>query len=213
MIELVLKGQQLIINQPLIASDTIDYLSCTVYYEAEVWKQCSEVWAHFSKGSTVYDVPVVDGVITRDKHLNLSSGEWRVCVHGVTLDGMRITTNYDTLWISKSGVSNGKPLPEIPLSATEQISMTATMAKETADEAKEIAQSIIGENFCNNLGKDCTVGCKGYYIKSIDLTNKKIYLSNIKVMPTISTANNTDKTFKTPAYEIGAGFNIINKRY
>jgi len=60
---------------------------------------------------------------------------------------------------------------------------------------------------------DNHVGCKAYYIKSIDLTNKKIYLSETKVVPVISTADNTDTSFATPAYDVGDGFSIVNKNH
>lgn len=60
----------------------------------------------------------------------------------------------------------------------------------------------IGENSLA-LGENNVAGCKGYYIKSIDTTNKKIYLTNTQVVPVISTIDNTDDTFETPAYELG----------
>ncbi len=69
----------------------------------------------------------------------------------------------------------------------------------TADENGNISSA-------NNVAS-----CMAYYIKSIDLENKKIYLSNTKVVPVISTADNTDKSFKTPDYEVGRLFNIINQ--
>ena len=60
------------------------------------------------------------------------------------------------------------------------------------------------------FGDGSIAGCKGYYIKSIDMENKKIYLTDTKVLPTIDMADNTDITFETPAYKIGAQFSIIN---
>lgn len=65
-------------------------------------------------------------------------------------------------------------------------------------------------NFAIN---DNIASCKAYYIKSIDLDNKKIYLSKTKVIPVISTANNTDTSFTTPAYDIGDMFSIVNKNH
>lgn len=59
-------------------------------------------------------------------------------------------------------------------------------------------------------GYNTVAGCKGYYIKSIDTTNKKIYLSNTKVVPVISTEDNTDVSFDTPLYDAGMKFTIIN---
>lgn len=60
---------------------------------------------------------------------------------------------------------------------------------------------------------DLKVECKGYYIRSIDLDNKKIYLCDTKVKPYISIADNTELTFETPAYRVGEGFNIINRNH
>lgn len=60
------------------------------------------------------------------------------------------------------------------------------------------------------VGIDTIAGCKGYYIKSIDMTNKKIYLCNEKVLPVISEDNNSDTSFETPAYKAGDKFNIIS---
>lgn len=61
------------------------------------------------------------------------------------------------------------------------------------------------------FGTNTVAGMKGYYIKSIDLTNKKIYLTDTKVLPVISTDDNTDTSFETPAYDVGDYFNIFNK--
>ena len=63
------------------------------------------------------------------------------------------------------------------------------------------------------LGDGAIAGCRGYYIKSIDLEGKKIYLSDVEVKPEISTTNNTDTSFETPGYEVGAGFNIFNHNH
>jgi hypothetical protein len=68
----------------------------------------------------------------------------------------------------------------------------------------------------NGLGENCIqqtgsiAGCKGYYIKSIDLVNHKIYLTNIQIIPEISETDYTDTNFATPDYTIGAGFTIVN---
>ena len=61
------------------------------------------------------------------------------------------------------------------------------------------------------LGRKNISGCKGYYIQSIDTTNKKIYLSKTKVEPAISTTNNINTSFETPEYDIGAVFSLIVK--
>lgn len=62
-------------------------------------------------------------------------------------------------------------------------------------------------NFALN---DNIVNCKAYYIKSIDLNGKKIYLSKQQYTPVISSTNNTDSSFSTPLYAVGKLFCIIN---
>lgn len=65
-----------------------------------------------------------------------------------------------------------------------------------------------------NIGReDNVVRCMAYYIKSIDLANKKIYLSNSYGVPEISTKDNKDSSFDTPAYDIGDKFSIINNNH
>ena len=68
-------------------------------------------------------------------------------------------------------------------------------------------------NLCIVLGTDCVAGCRGYHIKSIDLNAKKIYLTNTKVVPVISSVDNTDTNFDTPGYEAGDVFSIVNKNH
>ena len=63
----------------------------------------------------------------------------------------------------------------------------------------------------HNFGIDCRITCLGYYYKSIDLANKKIYLSREQVeRPVISTADYTDESFEAPSYNIGQRIAIIN---
>ena len=61
------------------------------------------------------------------------------------------------------------------------------------------------------LGQDNISGLKGYYIKSIDTKNKKIYLSKVKVDAAIESTNNTDSFFGTPRYDINKSFSMIVK--
>ena len=64
------------------------------------------------------------------------------------------------------------------------------------------------------LGENCVSGRKGYYIEAFDLTNKKIYLSDIaevmEVPPTpILGAGTVNADFETPAYVAGDDIYII----
>lgn len=72
---------------------------------------------------------------------------------------------------------------------------------------------LIFDDYGNVTYGDNRVGCMAYYIKSIDLEGKKIYLSESKVTPVISTEDNTDTDFETPDYDVGDGFSIVNKNH
>ena len=64
------------------------------------------------------------------------------------------------------------------------------------------------------MGENNFAGLMAYYIKSIDIVNHKIYLSDIQnVCPEISENDYTDINFETPAYEIGDKFDLIVKAY
>lgn len=64
---------------------------------------------------------------------------------------------------------------------------------------------------CVAIGPGSMAGCKGYYIKSIDLAAKKIYLSAEKTdMPEMAKTNYLDTGFKTPDYAPGDYISVIN---
>ena len=73
---------------------------------------------------------------------------------------------------------------------------------------------IAGKGF-TAFGNANKIGIKAFYIKAIDLENKKIYLSKEQVtLPTISTEDFTDATFETPAYEAQKDrFSLICRPY
>ena len=78
------------------------------------------------------------------------------------------------------------------------------------DDSIEFGDNTILSNDAAAFGYNNAVGCKGYYIKSIDTTNNKIYLSKERVpVPTIGTTDNTDANFETPGYRVGSLFSII----
>lgn len=81
---------------------------------------------------------------------------------------------------------------------------------EIEENSENVSSTDENGNFAVN---DNIVNCKAYYIESIDLENKKIYLSKTKVLPVISTEDNTDTNFASPAYSVGDVFSIINKNH
>ena len=82
MITAFVSGQNLTVRYPVIVSGTIDYLEAQFVFQTSDWDGAVK-WAHFKKGNAdPYDVMLVNDKITKDKHLNLSEGEWEVYLHG-----------------------------------------------------------------------------------------------------------------------------------
>ena len=139
MITGIIQGQSLKISAPLIVSDTIDYLQASFCFQSRDWDGADK-WAHFSKEDSAYDVRLDESdQITRDRHLNLSSGVWSVYLHGTAPTGMRITTEKAEIHVKETGTINGEPLPEIPLTVAEQIAADARAAKEIAEAVRSDA--------------------------------------------------------------------------
>ena len=140
MIKGTVKGQSLVLSYPVTVSDTIGYLTAEFIFLGYDWDGLCK-WVHFKKGEEVYVVQLHDGRITGDDHLNLSSGEWEVYLHGTAVkDGevlRRITTVSRPMIVSQSGVLEGEPLPITPSSVGEQILATAEQALSTAQSVKE----------------------------------------------------------------------------
>lgn len=118
------QGQVLRLSAPVVAADTLDYLTAQFVFRSADWNGM-EKWAHFAKGGTVYDVRLTEDKIRREDHLNLGAGEWKVYIHGNRFaEGKvveRITTAEDVLCVVPTGALNGEPFPEMPASVTEQI--------------------------------------------------------------------------------------------
>lgn len=137
-------GQRLVMNTQLTVEGTIDYLEAEFLFHDEDWANADK-WAHFtceSAGQVLqYDLQIVDDKITKNKHLNLGAGTWKVYVHGTTYDGTRITTEEIELNVKRTGLRSGEVLPEVPLSAAEQISVLAAEAREIAQSVREDADA------------------------------------------------------------------------
>lgn len=131
-----IKGQQLELKSELIVADSIDYLTAKFVFKTADWQGLSK-WAHFKKGSTVYDIPLTADSIKKSDHLNLSEGEWEVYLHGNAFEGgevvERITTEVAKLTVKGTGSLNGEPFPEIPASETERINAELADHEERID--------------------------------------------------------------------------------
>lgn len=136
LLKFTVRNQHLSGGRTRLVSDSIDYVEADFDFRTEDWDGLSK-WAHFTKGETVYDINLVNDKITRDMHLNLGTGIWEVKLHGTDPAGtMRITT--DTTYVkvdSYGSLEEGSPLPEIPLSAAEQIDAKSQLALDNSEEA------------------------------------------------------------------------------
>lgn len=143
LLRFVVRNQSLSGGRAKLVSDSIDYVEAFFDFRTEDWSGLSK-WAHFTKGETTYDVNLADDRITRDMHLNLEAGVWEVKLHGNDPEGtMRITTGTAHVTVEAYGsLEEGAPLPEVPLSAAEQIDAKAQEALEKAESALEKAQEL-----------------------------------------------------------------------
>lgn len=108
-----------------VVADTIDYLEVQFLFKNDDWNGLDK-WAHFTNSAgTVYDIRLTEDCIRKEDHLNLSAGMWKVYLHGNEFrDGkviQRITTDEAVLYVNPTGMLEGEPFPEIPVSVTEQI--------------------------------------------------------------------------------------------
>lgn len=116
--------QKLSLNSTDIVADTIDFIEARFVFLSDDWDGL-EKWAHFARNGEVYDIRLTDDHIRKEDHLNLSSGKWKVYIHGNEFRGgevvQRVTTNMVTLYVEPTGTLDGEPFPEMPASVTEQI--------------------------------------------------------------------------------------------
>lgn len=141
MISGFIKGQELTLTSPIIASGTIDYLSATFIFFTNEWKDLDEIWVHFQKGDQIFDAKVVDGKVDKSEHINLDNGEWSVYLHGNQfVNGeviQRITTEKKTLFVKESGVLNGEVFPSVNASTSEKFLAKANYAVDLAEKLRQ----------------------------------------------------------------------------
>ena len=162
MIEFFVSGQSLKFFTPVVAADSLNYLTAKVNFNEE-WVGYSK-WLHFRQGedlsATVYDIGLDENdEVTADDALNLGIGEWEIYVTG-TKDSSRLTTETVILTVKESGLIDA-PLHGLPMSVAEQVDSKANQALLVAMSVKEAADN--GEFD----GKGFTV--KGFYASLDDL--------------------------------------------
>lgn len=135
-----IKSQTLELHYDKIVAESVDYLTAEFNFFTNEWEGFTK-WCHFKKADQVFDVLLEDNKINKNAHLNLSAGEWEVYLHGNSDTGERITTNVVSIKVEPTGVLNGEPLPEIPLSVAEQVTALAQRAVEIAESVREDADN------------------------------------------------------------------------
>ena len=162
MMEFYVSGQSLKMFTPVIAADSLKYLTAQFHFTGDEWDGYTR-WAHFRKGETVYDIEL-DGedCITEEDALNLTAGEWEIYLTG-TKDAARLTTVVVVLTVKESGLIDA-PLHVLPQSVAEQIDAKAAQALLMAQAVKAAADA---GKFNGKDGKSFEI--KGYYASTAAL--------------------------------------------
>lgn len=117
MITGIITGQDLRLGVPIIAADTLNYLTAKFVFRTEPWNGLIKI-AHFSNGEDSADIELTDDAILAEDGLNLTEGKWQLSVTGHEIsDGeiiKRITTTVAEFTVKRSGVPDGEPLPSLP---------------------------------------------------------------------------------------------------
>ena len=143
MIEFYVSGQTLKFFTPVVAADTLNYLTARVNFTDAEWDGYSK-WLHFRQdeelGAITYDLQLNgDDEITAEQSLSLSVGEWEIYLTG-TLEDSRLTTVPVILTVKESGLIDA-PLHELPMSVAEQVDFNAKQALLLAQAVKDMADS------------------------------------------------------------------------
>ena len=134
MLDFYITGQNLKFYSPVIAADSLKYLTAQFHFIGDEWNGYTR-WAHFRKGETVYDIELDENdAITEDDALNLTTGEWDIYLTG-TKGSARLTTVVVVVTVKQSGLVDA-PLHVIPQSEAAQALLTAQAIKAMADAGK-----------------------------------------------------------------------------
>lgn len=164
MIQAYIQGQRLRIYTPIIAADTIDYITAQVSFSEE-WNEYALKYMRLKnrdEDPITYVLPINDGKIGKEQHMNLSAGLWDISVYAGT-GSARITTNTVTITVEKSGLRDA-PIGELPIS-------TAEILDAKANRAIELARSVIERADAGEFnGRDGT----GFRIKGYVETQEEL---------------------------------------
>lgn len=143
MIEFFVSGQSLKFFTPVIAADSLNYLTAKVNFAGEDWQGCSK-WLHFRRdeglGAESFDMQLDENdSITAEQKLNLTVGRWEIYLTG-TREESRLTTVPVILTVKESGLIDA-PLHEMPMSVAEQVDYNSRQALLLAQSLKQQAES------------------------------------------------------------------------
>lgn len=147
MIEFYVSGQSLKFFSPVIAADSLNYLTAKVNFTDTDWEGYSK-WLHFRRGEELYDLQLdAKDEITAAEKLNLTIGQWEIYLTGVKGES-RLTTVPVILTVQQSGLIDA-PLHELPMSVAERVDFNATQALLLAQAVKDMADAgdFDGESF------------------------------------------------------------------
>ena len=141
MIEFYVSGQSLKFFTPVIAADSLNYLTARLNFTDDEWEGYSK-WLHFRQngelGADTYDLQLnEDNEITAEQRLNLTVGQWEIYLTG-TKEDSRLTTVPVILTVQESGLIDA-PLHEVPMSVAEQLDYNARLALQFAQRVKDMA--------------------------------------------------------------------------
>lgn len=94
----------------IIVANSSDYLTAEFNFSND-WRGLEKTAIFTNKDGSIAIPLDRDNMITKDRHLNLSSGTWIVSVYGV-YESEKIITNVCSVTVSDSGASDGTIPPE-----------------------------------------------------------------------------------------------------
>lgn len=142
MLTCYVNGQCLTIKQPIVAADTIDYITAEFIFRTNEWDGLTKI-AVFRQGEVTHTALLVDDKIEADAHVNLTEGDWEVGLIGESIDGeeivRRITTELKTISVDRAAPNGGDPFPEYAGGVGEQIVAKAAEYMESARDSESSA--------------------------------------------------------------------------
>lgn len=150
-----INGQSLELHHSKVVEKSVDYLTADFQFMTNEWKGFRK-WVHFCKGDIHYQIELKNDKILKTDHLNLSSGEWDVYIHG-SLEREIITTNKAKLIVEVTGELEGQYPEETPIPPYDYILNQIGSLEGLETEAKENLVAAINEIF-QTVNDDKRVG-------------------------------------------------------